>query len=79
MKFFAVILNEKKVSDTRSWIDIVKIGDNKYNYLFKNKYNYLFKQYFQGTIPSKLDDNSIELWRISPTGLANTGLEQRKA
>lgn len=62
---------EKKVPDTKSWAEVIKIRDNKIKSLFK--------QYFQGSTPTNLKDDEIELWRTAPTGLANTGTDQRKA
>jgi hypothetical protein len=39
----------------------------------------LFKEYFQSQDPTQLKDDEIELWRNSPTGLLNTGKDQRIA
>ncbi|MCE8168497.1 MAG: hypothetical protein I3275_07865, partial [Candidatus Moeniiplasma glomeromycotorum] len=44
-----------------------------------NRIKTLFKEYFQGQNPTKLSDQEIELWRITETGLPNTGKDQRIA
>lgn len=63
--------NEKKVPDTINHEEVQKLRDNRITSLFK--------QYFQGQNATKLTDQEIELWRVSQTGLPNTGKDQRTA
>ncbi|CAI2162582.1 17842_t:CDS:2 [Funneliformis geosporum] len=63
--------NEKQVPDTINYEELRNLRNSKIKSLFK--------QYFQGNSPSSLKDNEIELWRTSPTGLPNTGKDQRLA
>lgn len=63
--------NEKKVPDTINHEELQNLRDNKIKSLFK--------QYFQGSSPTNLKDEQIELWRTSLTGLPNTGKDQRRA
>ncbi|MCE8163391.1 MAG: hypothetical protein I3274_04195 [Candidatus Moeniiplasma glomeromycotorum] len=65
------VYNEKKVPDTINHEELQNLRDNRIKTLFK--------EYFQGQNPTKLSDQEIELWRITETGLPNTGKDQRIA
>jgi hypothetical protein len=64
--------NEKKVPNTINHEEVQNLRDKRIVELFK--------QYFQEKKPTtNLKDNEIELWRTAPTGLPNTGKDQRQA
>ncbi|RHZ37200.1 hypothetical protein [endosymbiont GvMRE of Glomus versiforme] len=64
--------NQKQVPDTINYEELRGLRDKKIVELFK--------QYFQEKQPAtNLSDQEIELWRTAPTGLPNTGKDQRIA